>query len=73
MTKKRTKYRKRAQLWIFTPQFSKFRVFRTLHPSKRQVFFIIIIIIIFSRENSFHFSKRALRAGTARNKWLKKP
>ena len=58
---------KRVQLWIFTPHFSQFRAFRTLHPPKRHVFLEILI------ENKvFHFSKRALRAGTPRNKWFKK-
>ena len=59
---------KRAQLWIFTPHFSKFRAFRMLHPPKWYVF------LEFSVNNkAFHFSKRVLRAVTACKKWLKKP
>ena len=58
---------KRAKLWIFTPHSSKFRAFGTLHPPKRHVF------LEFLEENKAnHSSKRALRAATARNKWLKK-
>ena len=57
--KRARKSSKRAQLWIFTAPFFKFRTFRTLHLPKRHVFL------------AFRFSKRALRAGTARNKWLK--
>ena len=58
---------KRAKLWIFTPHSSKFRAFGTLHPPKRHVF------LEFLEENKAnHFSKRALRAATARNKRLKK-
>ena len=41
--------------------------FKTLHSPKRYVF------LEFYRENkAFHFSKKVLRADTARNKWLKK-
>ena len=36
-------------------------------PPKRHVFLEILI-----ENTAFHFSKRALRAGTARNKWFKK-
>ena len=58
---------KRAQLWIFTPHFYKFRAFRTLHPPKWHVFFEFLV-----EKKAFHSSKRALRPGTARNKTLKK-
>ena len=57
---------KRAQLWIFTPYFSKFWAFRTLHPPKRHVFLEFLV-----EKKAFHSSKRALRAGIACNKWLK--
>ena len=33
---------KRAKLWIFTPHFSKFRAFTTLHPSKQNVFLEVL-------------------------------
>ena len=57
---------KRAQLWIFATHFFKFRAFVTLHPPKQHVF------LEFSVENkAFYFTKRALCADTARNKWLK--
>ena len=60
---------KKAQLWIFTPHFFKLRAFGTLHPSKRHMFLEFLV-----KKKVFYFSKRALslRAGTARNKWLKK-
>ena len=65
--KRAGKSSQRAQLWIFTPHSSKFRAFRTLHPPKRHVFLEFLV-----ENKAYHFSKRALRAGTARNKWLKK-
>ena len=58
---------KRAQLWIFTPYFSKFRAFRTLHSPKQHVFLEFLV-----KNNAFHFSKRALRASTTWNNLLKK-
>ena len=65
--KRARKSSERIELWIFIPHFSKFRAFRTLQPPKRHV------VLEFLAENkAFHFSKRALRAGTSRNKWLKK-
>ena len=61
------KVKKKAQRWIFTPHFSKFRAFRTLHPPKWNV------VLEFLVENkAFHFSKRALPVATTHNKWLKK-
>ena len=57
---------KRAQLWTFTPHFSKFRVFRTVHSTKRDVFLEFLV-----ENKAFNFSKRALRANIARDKWLK--
>ena len=66
--KRTRKSSKRAQLWIFTPHFSKFRAFRTLHSPKQHVFLEFLV-----KNNAFHFSKRALREDTARNKLLKKP
>ena len=57
---------KRAQSWIFTPHRSKFRAIRTLNLSKRHVFLEVLV-----EKKEFDFSKRALRAGTARDKWLK--
>ena len=44
-----------------------FRAFRTLHFLKRYVLSKILI-----KKKAFYFSKRALRAGKLRNKWLKK-
>ena len=38
-----------------------------LHTPKRQV-----ILEILAEKKVFHFSKRAIRAGTAQKKWLKK-
>ena len=38
-----------------------------LQPPKRHVFLEFL-----AEKKAFHFPKRALRAGTARNKWLKK-
>ena len=61
------KCNKKAQLWIFTPYFSNVRTFRTLHPTKRHVFLEFLV-----ETKSYKFLKRALRAGTVRNKWLKK-
>ena len=58
----------RIKLWIFTPHLSKFRTFRTLHPSKQHVFFKYLV-----ENKAYSLSKRALRVDTARNKWLKKP
>ena len=57
----------RAQLWIFTPHFPKFRAFEMLHSSKRHLFSEFLV-----ENKAFQFSKRALHAGTARKKWLKK-
>ena len=65
--KRARKCSKRAQLWIFTPHSSKFRAFRTLHLPIRHVFLEFLV-----ENKAYHFSKRALRAGTARNKLLKK-
>ena len=58
---------KRVQLWIFTPHFSKFRAFRTLQPPKRHVFLEFLV-----ENKAFNFSKRAVHADTACNKWFKK-
>ena len=30
-----------------------------------------VVLMVFTKNKLCHFSKRALRAGTARNKWLK--
>ena len=65
--KRATKSSKRAQLWIFTPHSSKFRAFRTQHSLKWHVFLEFLV-----ENKAYHFSKNALRADTARNKWLKK-
>ena len=43
------------------------RTFKTLHPPKRHVFPELLV-----EKKTFHFSNRAQRVGTARNKWLKK-
>ena len=64
--KRAKKSSKRAQVWVFTPYFCKFRTFRTLHLPKRHVFLEVLV-----EKKAFCFSKRALCAGTARNKWLK--
>ena len=64
--KKARKSSERAQLWIFNPHFSKFRAFRRLHPLKQHVFLEFLV-----EKKAFRFSKRALRAGTACNKWFK--
>ena len=48
-------------------KFFKCRIFRTLHPSKQHVFLEFLV-----ENRAFYFSKRALRAGIARTKWLKK-
>ena len=58
---------KKAHLWIFTPHFFKFRAFRTLHPPRRHLFLEFLVGSV-----TYNFSKKALRAGAARNKWLKK-
>ena len=65
--KRARKSSKRAQFCFFTPNSSKFRAFRTLHPHKHHMF-----LEFFVENKAFHFSKRALGTGTARNKWLKK-
>ena len=65
--KRAIKSSKRAQLWIFTPHFSKFRAFRTLYPPKRHVFLEFL-----AEKKASDFSKRALRVDIAQNKWLKK-
>ena len=52
----------------FYPWFFQIRAFRTLHPPKQYVFLEFLI-----ENKALHFSKRALRVDTARNKWLKKP
>ena len=49
----------------FYYNFFKLRAFRTLYSLKMHVFLEILV------EKAFHFSKRAWRAGTARNKRLK--
>ena len=64
--KRARKSSKRAQLWIFTPYFSKFRVFRTLHTPKQHVFLELLV-----ENKTFYFSKKALLAGTTCKKWLK--
>ena len=64
--KRARKSSKRTQLWVFTPHFFKFRAFRKLHPPKRHVFLEFL-----AEKKVFRFAKRALSAGTARNKWLK--
>ena len=56
---------KRAQLWIPSPtplQFSKFRAFRMLHPTKRHVFLEVLL-----ENKALYFSKTALHAGTTNN------
>lgn len=53
---------KRAQLWISTPHFFKFREFRVLRLLK-DVFFLFLV-----EKKALYFSKRALWAGTACNK-----
>ena len=63
--KRARKSSKRAELWIFNPDFSKFRALRTLHSPKRHVVFKFLV-----ENKAFHFSKRALRAGTTHNKCL---
>ena len=65
--KRATKSSKRAQLWIFTSHFSKFRAFRTLQPHKQHVFLEFLV-----ENKAFHVSKRALRTSTTRIKWFKK-
>ena len=65
--KRARKSSKRAQLWIFNPHFFKFRAFKTPHPTKRHVVLEVLV-----ENKAFHFSKRALRAGTTCNRWLKK-
>ena len=64
--KKAKKVYKIAQLWIFTPHFSKFRAFRTPHPPKLHVLSRGFLV-----DKAFYFSKRALRANIARSKLLK--
>ena len=61
------KSNKRGQLWFFLPIFSKPRAFGMLHPRKWYV-----VLKILTENKEFYFSKCALRADTARNKWLKK-
>ena len=51
----------------FPHNSSKFRAFRTVHPLKRHVFLEVLV-----ENKAFHFLKRALRAGTACNKCLRK-
>ena len=64
--KRAKKSSKRAQLWIFTTHFFKFRAFIMLQPPKQHVFLEFLV------ENKvFYSTKRALRADTARNKWPK--
>ena len=65
--KRATKFSKMTKLWISTPHFSKFRVFRKLYPLKQHVSLQFLVEI-----KVFNFSKRALPAGTACNNWLKK-
>ena len=52
---------------ILPPNICKSRTFRMLHPPKRYV-----VLKVLTENTVMYFSKRALRAGTARNKWLKK-
>ena len=58
---------KRAQLWIFTTHSSNLGHLEHCTPPKRHVFLEFLV-----ENKAYHFSKRALRAGTARSKWLKK-
>ena len=53
---------KRAQLWNFTPHFSKFRAFKTLNPPE------LVFLELLLQNKAFYFSKRALWAGTTRSK-----
>ena len=66
--KRAGKFGKRAQLWVFHSKCPKFTAFGMLHPLNGMWF-----QRFFSENKLFHLSKRALRAGTARNKWLKEP
>ena len=66
--KRARKSSERAQLWIFTPYFSQFWGFRTLHTPKWHVFLEFLV-----ENKAFHFSKKVLHAGAACKKWLKKP
>ena len=52
-------------LRIFTPHFSKFREFRTLHRPKRHASLKFPV-----KKKTFYFSKRTLRAGIACSDWL---
>ena len=58
--KRARKFSKRAYLWIFQPNFSKFKAFIMLHPPK-----------VFSREKGISFLKKALHEDNAHNNWLK--
>ena len=57
---------KRAQLWIFATDFSKIRASLSLHHPKQYVFLEFLV-----ENKEFYSTKRALRADTARNKWIK--
>ena len=65
---------KRAQLWMGAPppptplQFSKFRAFGMLHPTKRHVFLEVLL-----ENKALYFSKTALHAGTTNNVIIIKP
>ena len=65
--KRARKSSKKRHIWISTSYFLEFRAFRTLHHPKRHVFLEFL-----AEKKAFHFSKRSLRAGTARYKELKK-
>ena len=68
MTKKLQESPVKGHNYGFLPLiFSKFKALRTVHPSTRHVFLEFLVENI-----AFHFLKRALPAGTRRNKWLKK-
>ena len=53
--KRARKFSKMALLWIFTPHFNIIRAFKTLHPSKSQMFWEVLV-----DNNVFYFLKRAL-------------
>ena len=57
---------KLGKMTQFTPNYLKFKAFRMLHNPKRHV-----ALKVFTENKMFYISKRALRAGTTHNKWLK--
>ena len=55
----------KGSIWICAPHFSKFRLFRMLHPEQH------VFLEFHVDSKTLYFSKSALHVDITHNKWLK--